>query len=61
MHDDRKYLAAYLLAALANPSPSGEDITKILSSVGIEADAARVKKLIADMSGKDINKVGIPS
>lgn len=41
-----KYLAAYLLAQLGgHASPSAKDITAILSSVGIETDAAQLKKV----------------
>ena len=53
-----KELAAYLLASL---SESGEvnksQITKILSSVGIDADAGRIDTLLKEMSGKSIADV----
>lgn len=50
-----RYVAAYLLAALGgNESPSSADIEKILSSVGIEADATLLKKVIADLKGKNL-------
>jgi len=50
-----RYVSAYLLAVLGdNASPSASDIEKILSSVGIESDAARVKQVITELSGKDL-------
>jgi large subunit ribosomal protein LP2 len=53
-----KHLAAYLLLGLGgNSSPSAKDIKKVLSSVGIEAEADRVEKLISELEGKDINEV----
>jgi large subunit ribosomal protein LP2 len=51
-----KHLAAYLLLQLGgNASPSAKDITEVLESVGIEADAARLKTLLAELKDKDIN------
>ncbi|KAL3274053.1 hypothetical protein HHI36_015472 [Cryptolaemus montrouzieri] len=42
-----KYLRDYLLAVLGGKaSPAAADIDKILSSVGIESDSEKVKKLI---------------
>ena len=53
-----KHLAAYLLLGLAgNTSPSAKDIKEVLDSVGIEADDARLKTLLAELKGKDINEV----
>ncbi|KAJ3071009.1 60S acidic ribosomal protein P2 [Podochytrium sp. JEL0797] len=53
-----KYVAAYLLATVGgNATPAAADIEKILVSVGIEVDAARVASLIAELDGKDINEV----
>lgn len=50
-----RYVAAYLLAALGgNESPSAADIEKILSSVGIEADATLLKKVIGDLKDKNL-------
>lgn len=41
-----RYVAAYLLAALAgNANPEAKDIKKILESVGIEADDTRLDKV----------------
>ncbi|KAH3870799.1 60S acidic ribosomal protein P2-like [Dreissena polymorpha] len=50
-----RYVAAYLLAALAGKnSPSAADIEKILGSVGIECEADKVKKIIAELNGKKL-------
>lgn len=53
-----KHLAAYLLLGLAgNTSPSSSDITKVLESVGIDADSDRLDKLLSELKGKDIQQV----
>jgi len=53
-----RYVAAYLLATLGGKtSPSEDDVKKILSSVGIEADAAKLSKVMKELSGKDINAI----
>ncbi|KAL4783984.1 60s acidic ribosomal protein-domain-containing protein [Aspergillus varians] len=53
-----KLLAAYLLLALAgNESPSAADVKEVLSSVGVDADAERLDKLISELKGKDINEL----
>lgn len=53
-----RYVAAYLLAVLGgNASPSNADLEKILSSVGIEVDATRVTKIIAELKGKSIDEL----
>jgi len=54
-----RYVAAYLLAVLggAKEAPTAKDIDKILSSVGIESDPEKVKKVIADLAGKSIEEV----
>ncbi|GAB0100682.1 60S acidic ribosomal protein P2 [Sergentomyia squamirostris] len=50
-----RYVAAYLLAVLGGKeNPNSGDIEKILSSVGIEVDAERVKKVCGELSGKSI-------
>ncbi|CAG4933812.1 60S acidic ribosomal protein P2 [Colias croceus] len=51
-----RYVAAYLLAVLGGKaSPAAADIEKILSSVGIEADGEKLKKVIAELNGKTID------
>ena len=53
-----RYVAAYLLALLGgNKNPSEADISKILGSVGIEVDAEKVKKVISELTGKNIEEV----
>ena len=53
-----KHLAAYLLLTLGgNDSPSADDIKNVLSAAGVEADSGRLDKLIAELSGKDVNEV----
>uniref|UniRef100_A0A8C6WEH7 Large ribosomal subunit protein P2 n=1 Tax=Neogobius melanostomus TaxID=47308 RepID=A0A8C6WEH7_9GOBI len=53
-----RYVAAYLLAALGgNGNPEAKDIKKILDSVGIEAEATRMEKVITELKGKNVNEV----
>ena len=53
-----KHLATYLLLKLGgNDSPTADDITKALSSVGVEVDTDRLNKLLGDLEGKDLNEI----
>ncbi|XP_059210073.1 large ribosomal subunit protein P2-like [Centropristis striata] len=53
-----RYVAAYLLAALGgNENPEAKDIKKILESVGIEADDARLDKVVTELAGKNVEEV----
>ncbi|KAF9403703.1 60S acidic ribosomal protein P2 [Podila epigama] len=53
-----KYLAAYLLLTIGgNAAPAAADITSLLATVGIEAEAERIETLIAQLAGKDINEL----
>ncbi|CAG9791691.1 unnamed protein product [Diatraea saccharalis] len=53
-----RYVAAYLLAVLGGKAaPAAADVEKILSSVGIEADAEKLKKVIAELDGKSIDEL----
>jgi large subunit ribosomal protein LP2 len=53
-----RVISAYLLAVLGgNSAPSADDITKILGSVGVEAEAERVATLISELAGKDLNEI----
>ena len=53
-----KVVAAYLLAVLGgHANPDAAAINKILSSVGIEAKAENVDKLIAALKGKNVEEV----
>lgn len=51
-----KYIAAYLLLQTGGKAePTAADITKLLSTVGIDADSERLGKLISELKGKTIN------
>ncbi|KAH7914851.1 60s acidic ribosomal protein-domain-containing protein [Hygrophoropsis aurantiaca] len=51
-----RHIAAYLLLQIGgNASPSADDVKKVLSAVGIEAEDDRLEKLISELSGKDVN------
>ena len=53
-----RYIAAYLLLKIAgNESPTAADVTKVIQSVGIEVDEARLDSLISELDGKDIDAV----
>ncbi|OTF70737.1 60S acidic ribosomal protein P2-like protein [Euroglyphus maynei] len=53
-----RYVAAYLLAVLGgNKSPSKDDITKILSSVGIEVDDEKLSKVVTELKGKSVDEL----
>lgn len=53
-----KHLAAYLLLQQGgNASPSAKDVKAVLAAVGIEADDAKLDKVIAELEGKDVNEV----
>ena len=58
LHQSVKLGSILLQAVLGgNSSPSADDINKILSSVGIEADSDRVEGLLKELEGKDITEV----
>ncbi|KAJ5931727.1 hypothetical protein N7516_006216 [Penicillium verrucosum] len=53
-----KYLAAYLLLALAGTeAPTSADIKAVLSSVGIDAEGDRLEKVISELQGKDLQEL----
>jgi large subunit ribosomal protein LP2 len=53
-----RYIAAYLLLKIAgNESPTAAEVTKVIQSVGIEVDKAKLNSLISELDGKDINAV----
>ena len=53
-----KELAAYLLLKLGgNDSPSKDEISAALSTVGVEVDSARLDALLSGLEGKDLNEV----
>merc|ERR1712038_156478 len=47
-------VAAALLAAQGGQEVSADNIKKILSSVGIDADDEKVDKVVSELAGKDI-------
>ena len=52
-----KHIAAYLLAQLTTEAPSKEDVSKILASVGSEANTELLGKLFAELDGKNVSEV----
>eukprot|EP00569_Conticribra_weissflogii_P020051 CAMPEP_0171434260 /NCGR_PEP_ID=MMETSP0881-20121228/9233_1 /TAXON_ID=67004 /ORGANISM="Thalassiosira weissflogii, Strain CCMP1336" /LENGTH=73 /DNA_ID=CAMNT_0011954941 /DNA_START=146 /DNA_END=363 /DNA_ORIENTATION=- len=53
-----KHVAAYLLLVLGgNASPTADDVTKALASVGVEADDESLQRFMSEMEGKDLNEV----
>merc|ERR1712154_386326 len=54
-----RYVAAYMLATLGakGGEPSAADVEKILSSVGIEAEADKLKKVCSELKGKDLEEL----
>lgn len=53
-----RYVAAYLLATLGgNKSPSEDDIKKILGSVGVEYNPEQSKKVVSELSGKNLEEL----
>ena len=53
-----KELAVYMMLVLGgNATPSKDDVTKALSSVGLESDSSRLDTLLADLEGKDLTEL----
>ncbi|OWZ06316.1 Ribosomal protein [Phytophthora megakarya] len=53
-----RYIAAYLLAVLGgHTAPTENDVTKILSSSGVEVDQARVAAVVKAFEGKSVEEV----
>lgn len=53
-----KYLAAYLLLVNAGKTePTTDDVTAVLSSVGIEVESDKLEKLFAELSGKNVEEL----
>lgn len=49
-----RHIAAYLLLQLGgNDSPCAADVSKLLSTVGIESDSSRLEKLVSELEGKN--------
>lgn len=53
-----RYVAAYLLATLGGKETvTAGDVEKILSSVGIEVDAAKLALVIKSLAGKNLEEL----
>jgi large subunit ribosomal protein LP2 len=53
-----KYLAAYMMLVLAgNQTPSAADVTNVLKSVGVDADAERLNVLLEKLNGKNLEQL----
>jgi len=53
-----RHLAAYLLLVVGgNTSPSSEDVTKLLGTVGVEVDAPRLEQLLSELQGKSVEEL----
>eukprot|EP00123_Amoebidium_parasiticum_P000921 comp11857_c0_seq1/m.6490 comp11857_c0_seq1/g.6490 ORF comp11857_c0_seq1/g.6490 comp11857_c0_seq1/m.6490 type:complete len:117 (-) comp11857_c0_seq1:641-991(-) len=53
-----RYVAAYLLSALAGKhEPSAADIKAILESVGVSCEDDKVEKVISELHGKKLEQV----
>ena len=53
-----RYVAAYLLASLGGKSdPTASDLEKIIGSVGIDVEADKIKKIISELKGKDLEEL----
>lgn len=53
-----RHLAAYLLlVAGGNATPSAEDVSALLSTVGIETTEERLTALLTELEGKNVNEL----
>ncbi len=52
-----RYVAAALLTALAGNEPTKANIKNILDSVGIESDAEKIDKVVAELKGKNLEEL----
>merc|ERR1712071_26951 len=52
-----KYVSAFLLAALSGSAPDKKQVTKVLESIGVEIDDAKLSKICEELEGKDINEI----
>ena len=53
-----RYLATYLMLKLSGQEEvSKDDITKVLTSRGIDVDEARLNHLMGELDGKDIEEI----
>lgn len=53
-----RYVAAYMLAILGgNKAPTEADLKKILGSVDVEYNPEQSKKVVSELSGKDLEEL----
>lgn len=53
-----KYFVAYVMTLLQNKvSPTAEQISLLLKSLGTEVDLRRVNKVLSQFAGKSVDKV----
>lgn len=53
-----RYVAAYMLATLGgNKAPTEDDIKKILGSVDVEYNPEQSKKVVSELSGKNLEEL----
>ena len=53
-----RYVAAYMLAAMGSKGdPTVADVEKILGSVGVEVEAEKVKKVVSELQGKNLEEL----
>ena len=53
-----RHVAAYLLCVLGgNDSPSVEDVSAVITSVGAEVDADKLALLVKELEGKNVTEI----
>merc|ERR1712147_17167 len=52
-----KYVAAYMLAAMANSAPSEADVKKVIDAIGADIDDTKLSKVMAELKGKNVDDV----
>ena len=53
-----RYIAAYMLLVLGgHANPTEADISKVLKSVGAEAEASQISKLVKELHGKSVDEL----
>ena len=53
-----KYVSTYLMLVMGgNDSPSAADVTAALEKVGVDVDAADLKRFLAGVEGKELAEI----
>ena len=53
-----KYIAAYALLVLGgNASPSADDVSRVLKSVGIDSESEKLDSLMKNLEGKKLHEI----